>query len=164
MEQLAKSGLKCKIDKCLFCQPEIEYLGYISPYPLPHIKDMLLKWVISHMRRLCQVEIEYLGYIITKEGIKPQPKKVQAILDMQHPTTKTEVRHFLGMVQYYRDLWPRRSEICAPLTELTRGSKKGSVEWNDRCETTFISLKRLIAKDCGSIEPCPRNSVPPFLW
>ena len=29
MERLAKAGLKCKIDKCLFCQPEIEYLGYI---------------------------------------------------------------------------------------------------------------------------------------
>ena len=113
MKRLTKAGLKCKIDKCLFCQPEIEYLGYI----------------------------------ITKEGVKPQPKKVQAILDMQRPTTKTEVRHFLGMVQYYRDLWPRRSEICAPLTELTRGAKKGSVEWNDRCENAFITMKRLIAKE-----------------
>ena len=55
--------------------------------------------------------------------------------------------HFLGMVQYYCDLWPRSSEICAPLTELTGGSKKGSVEWNDRCETAFISMKRLITKE-----------------
>ena len=66
---------------------------------------------------------------------------------MQRSTTKTEVRHFLGMVQYYHDLWPRRSEICAPLTELTRGSKKGSIEWNNQCETAFISMKRLIAKE-----------------
>ena len=113
MERLAQAGLKCKIDKCLFCQPEIEYLGYI----------------------------------ITREGVKPQPKKVQAIIDMQRPTTKMEVRHFLGMVQYYRDLWPRRSEICAPLTELTRGSKKGTVAWDDRCENAFITMKRLIAKE-----------------
>ena len=113
LKRLAKAGLKCKIDKCLFCQPEIDYLGYI----------------------------------ITKEGIKPQPKKVQAIIDMQRPTTKTEVRHFLGMVQYYRDLWPRRSEICAPLTELTKGTKKGPVQWNDRCETAFTKMKRLIAKE-----------------
>ena len=90
MEKLAQVGLKCKIDKCLFCHPEIEYLGYI----------------------------------ITREGIKSQPKKVQAILDMQRPTTKTEVRHFLGMVQYYCNLWPRCSEICAPLTELTGGPKR----------------------------------------
>ena len=66
---------------------------------------------------------------------------------MQRPTTKTEVRHFLGMVQYYHDLWTRRSEICAPLIELTRGSKKGSIKWNDWCETAFISMKRLIAKE-----------------
>ena len=115
MGRLAKAGLKCKIDKCLFCEPEIEYLGYI----------------------------------ITKEGIRPQPKKVQAIIDMQRPTTKTEVRHFLGMINYYPDLWPRRSELCAPLSKLTQGCKKGSVvqEWNDGCENAFISLKKLIAQE-----------------
>ena len=53
----------------------------------------------------------------------------------------------MGMVQYYRDLWPRRSEICAPLTELTKGSKKGAVQWNERCEQAFTSMKRLIAKE-----------------
>ena len=50
------------------------------------------------------------------------------------------------MVQYYRNLWPRRSEICAPLTELTKGSKKGSVEWNDKCEIAFTTMKRSIAQ------------------
>ena len=49
MKRLAKTGLKCKIDKCLFGQPEIDYLGYV----------------------------------ITKEGVKPQPKKVQATLERQ---------------------------------------------------------------------------------
>ena len=66
---------------------------------------------------------------------------------MKRPTNKTEVRHFLGIVQYYRDLWSRLSEICAPLTELTRGSKKGTVTWDDRCENAFITMKRLIAKE-----------------
>jgi hypothetical protein len=37
-------------------------------------------------------EVEYLGYIITKEGIKPDPKKVQGIMDMARPTTTTEIR------------------------------------------------------------------------
>jgi hypothetical protein len=53
-----------------------------------------------------QPEIEYLGYIITMEGIKSNPKKVQAILDIQRPPTNTKVRHFVGMVQYYHNLWP----------------------------------------------------------
>ena len=33
------------------------------------------------------LEIEYLGYILTKDGIKPVQKKVQAVLDLQPPTT-----------------------------------------------------------------------------
>ena len=33
----------------------------------------------------CAHEIEYLGYILTRDGIKPQPKKVQAILALELP-------------------------------------------------------------------------------
>ena len=43
-------------------------------------------------------EIDYLGYWITRSGIQPQPKKVEAILRLTPPTTKKQLRHFLGMV------------------------------------------------------------------
>jgi hypothetical protein len=66
----------------------------------------------------CAHEIEYLGYIVTREGIKPQPKKVQAILALNPTNNLKELRHFLRMVQYYWDMWLRRSEILAPLTDL----------------------------------------------
>ncbi len=66
----------------------------------------------------CSHEIEYLGYILTREGIKPQPEKVQVILMINPPNNIKELRHFLGMVQYYRDMWGRRSEMLAPLTDL----------------------------------------------
>ncbi len=62
----------------------------------------------------CTHEIEYLGYIITREGIKPQPKKVQAILALNPPNNVKELRHFLKMVQYYRDMWAKHSEMLAP--------------------------------------------------
>ena len=52
----------------------------------------------------CTHEIEYLGYILTREGIKPQPKKVQAILTLMLPSNVKELRYFLEMVQYYRDM------------------------------------------------------------
>ncbi len=55
----------------------------------------------------CALEIEYLGYILTRDGIKPQSNKVQAKLTIQPPTNVKELRHLLGMVQYYRDLWAR---------------------------------------------------------
>jgi hypothetical protein len=52
----------------------------------------------------CALEIEYLGYILTRDGIIPQSNKVHAILAIEPPTNVKELRHFLGMVQYYRDL------------------------------------------------------------
>ena len=65
-------------------------------------------------------EIEYLGYILTRDGIKPQPEKVSAIMALKEPTSVKELRKFLGMVQYYRDLWEKRSHLIAPLTDLVR--------------------------------------------
>jgi hypothetical protein len=66
----------------------------------------------------CALEIEYLEYILSRDGIKPQSNKVQAILAIQPSKNVKQLRHFLGMVQYYRDLWARWSKMLAPLTSL----------------------------------------------
>ncbi len=55
----------------------------------------------------CAQETEYLGYILTRGGIKPQPKKVQAILPLNPPNNIKKKLRFLGMVQYYRDMWQK---------------------------------------------------------
>ncbi len=52
----------------------------------------------------CALEIEYLGYLLTRDGIKPRSNKVQAILAVKPHTGVKQLRHFLGTVQYYRDL------------------------------------------------------------
>ena len=49
----------------------------------------------------CAQETEYLGYILTRDGIKPQPKKVQSILALNPTNNVKELQQFLGMVQYY---------------------------------------------------------------
>ena len=66
----------------------------------------------------CALEIDYLGYALTRDGIKPQSNKVQAILVIKPPTGVRQLRHFLGMAQYYQDLWARQSNVLIPLTSL----------------------------------------------
>ncbi len=66
----------------------------------------------------CAHKIEHLGCILTRDGIKPQTKKVQAILALNPPNNVKELRHFLRIVQYYRDIWARCSEMLVPLTDL----------------------------------------------
>jgi hypothetical protein len=64
-------------------------------------------------------QIEYLGYWITRQGIQPIRNKVEAILIMKAPKTRKELRQFIGIVNYHRNMWFRRSELLAPLTRLT---------------------------------------------
>jgi hypothetical protein len=66
----------------------------------------------------CTAEMEYLGYILTRVGVKPQTKKIQAILALNLPNNVKELRQFLGMIQYYQDMWAKRSDMLAPLTDL----------------------------------------------
>jgi hypothetical protein len=84
---------------------------------LTRLRDARLKVNVAKSS-FCAHEIEYLGYILTREGIKPQPKKVQVILMLNLPNNIKELTHFLRMVQYYQDMWARRSEMLAPLTDL----------------------------------------------
>ena len=48
-----------------------------------------------------RAELEYLGYLINHNSIQPQPKKVEAVLRKKEPMTKCQLRHFLGMINYY---------------------------------------------------------------
>jgi hypothetical protein len=50
-------------------------------------------------------ELEYLGYNISRTGIVPIPKKVQGIQAIQPPKRRKQLRRFIGMVNFYRDMW-----------------------------------------------------------
>ncbi len=101
-------------------------------------------------------EIEYHGYILTREGIKPQPKKEHVIPTLNPPNNVKELRHILRMLQYYRDMWEKHSEMMAPLTNLVREcgemkitkknkSKKKPWWWDLIHQQAFDNIKADIA-------------------
>ena len=51
------------------------------------------------------------------------------------------------MVQYYRDMWSRRSHVLAPLTEVDSGPKGRNILWNDALESSFKELKRMVSAE-----------------
>jgi hypothetical protein len=63
-------------------------------------------------------KVQYLGFEISRNGIQPQKDKIQGILNLATPRNQKDVRRFVGLVNFYRDLYPRRAEILAPLTTL----------------------------------------------
>ena len=92
-------------------------------------------------------ETEYLGYIIGPHGIRPQPKKVEAILNLQPPKTLKQLRSLLGLVQYYRDVWPRRSHILAPLSDKSSSKNKKKFVWTEEIQQAFEAMKKMVAKE-----------------
>ena len=68
-------------------------------------------------------DIPYLGYVIKREGVKPDPNKLQGIMDLWRTATTTETRVPPGMVQYYRVMFPIRSHILDHLKKTDSGPK-----------------------------------------
>ena len=52
-----------------------------------------------------KTEFDYLGFWITRHGIKPLPKKVEAIHAIAPPTTRKQLHRFIGIINYYCDMW-----------------------------------------------------------
>ncbi len=88
----------------------------------------------------------YLGYVVGSGHVKPDPEKLRAVEEFPVPTTKKQVRGFLGLTGYYRRFIADYATIAVPLTDLTRKSMPDKIKWGPECETAFISLKTTLCK------------------
>ena len=79
---------------------------------------------ISPKCQFDQTQLEFFGYIFSADGIFPSANKVQAIKDASVPKNASEVRSFLGMVQYCGRFIPKLADISAPLRGLTHKDAK----------------------------------------
>ncbi|XP_074336891.1 putative mitochondrial protein AtMg00860 [Apium graveolens] len=87
----------------------------------------------------CLREVQFLGHIISIEGIKVDPVKIEAVLNWERPKTPTEFRSFLGLAGYYRRFVKDFANIATPLTKLTRKNERFA--WDKKCEGSFQELK-----------------------
>jgi RNase H-like domain found in reverse transcriptase/Reverse transcriptase (RNA-dependent DNA polymerase) len=95
------------------------------------------KWTVQ--------ETDWLGYWLTPNGLKPWKKKISAILALKQPEIVKQLQSFIGAVNFYQDMYPQQSHILALLTALAKG--KGAVKWTNECQTSFKTMKALLAKD-----------------
>jgi transposase len=99
-------------------------------------------------------ELKYLGYIVDHNGLRTDPDKVKAILDIPVPTTKRELKRFLGTASWYRRFVPNFSTLAAPLNLLTSTGKKAPpFRWNDEANVAFNKIKQALVS--SPILTCP---------
>lgn len=85
------------------------------------------------------VQVVYLGFIISSEGLKTDPKKVEAIVKFPTPKTVKQIQRFLGICNYYRRYIPNYAAIAKCLYDLCK--KDHPFNWTEECEKSFISFK-----------------------
>ena len=89
-------------------------------------------------------EVSFLGHIMSSEGIRVDPTKIEAIVNWKPPQNITDVRSFLGLAGYYRRFMRGFFVIASPLTKLLRKGIK--FEWTDKCQNSFEQLKGMLVE------------------
>ncbi|GBO19116.1 Retrovirus-related Pol polyprotein from transposon 412, partial [Araneus ventricosus] len=92
--------------------------------------------------RFFQMEVAYLGHVTFSEGVKTDPEKIKAVIDLPHPDKIHDLRSFLGLCTYYRRFVKNLSTKARPLRKLTEA--KSNFNWTDECEKSFNSLKQAL--------------------
>lgn len=110
-----------------------------------HVRKTLQAWKDANMRtkpektEFHKQEVKFLGYIVSKDGLKMDQKKIEAITSWPKPTTVKEVQSYLGFANFYRQFIQGYSKITAPLTHMTR--KDTGYEWTAEAEQAFQELQ-----------------------
>ena len=86
--------------------------------------------------------VDYLGHLIDSEGLHATSEKLKAIVDAPTPKNITELRSFLGLLNYYGKFLPNLSTLLHPLNNLLRHDCKW--KWTTECEKAFQQAKNLL--------------------
>lgn len=151
-----------------FCYPYIDDFLVFSRDPEEHKKHLRILFnrlkeygmVINTSKSVFGAsEVVFLGYLISAEGTKPLPVKVEAIQTFPAPKTVRELRRFLGMLNFYRRFIPGAAKDQAPLNALLQGSVKGAhpVHFNaeeteafELCKKGLCQAALLAHPDCNA--------------
>ena len=90
-------------------------------------------------------ETTYLGMIISKDGIKMDPKKIETIQNWNTPENLKDVQAFIGFANFYRRFVKGFSQIAGPLTALSK--KKIPFNWTINCDKAFKKIKTIFTSD-----------------
>ena len=90
----------------------------------------------------CLPQVEYLGHIISEEGLRPSVSKVKSIKEAPKPSSVSELKSFLGLINYYGKFLPNSTTTLASLYKLLRNSE--SWQWHKEQQVAFEKIKEML--------------------
>lgn len=146
-------GVRCFVymdDIIIFSSSLEEHMKDIQKV-LKTLKEANLK-IQCDKSEFLRKEVEFLGHVVTTEGVKPNPKKVEAVENWPLPKTPKELKSFLGTISYYRRFIPGFAQIAKPMTSMLRGKNKLIVS-TPEYEEAFAKLKEIMSSKLLLIYP-----------
>lgn len=95
-------------------------------------------------------EVKFLGHLITPDGLRPLPEKIEVIKNFPLPTFAMELKRFLAMINFYRRFIPLAVKNQIPLQKLIIGNKKNDttkIDWTEEGMQCFESCKNDLAEN-----------------
>ena len=85
---------------------------------------------------------KFFGHRLSQDGIKADPKKIEAIIQMDPPQNVANLQSFNGMINYLKKFSPVLSELSEPLRRLCRSGVKWA--WESEQQDVFKAIKQVI--------------------
>ena len=105
-------------------------------------------------------ETNFLGHVISSEGIRKSPEYIESVRMAKKPETITDMRKFLGLVNFQRKFVANCSILTKPLSDWTSGAKSKKIIWSQEMDVAYLKLKEEIAKDVMLAYPSYEKDVP----
>ena len=145
--QKAMDGILQGIPHCICYLDDILVIGRSDAEHLQNLEKVLqhLQEQGVRLKEKCsffQDSVEYLGHTINAKGIHTTNKKVKAILDALSPRNLSELRSFLGLLNYYSRFLPNITATLHPLHTLLRAGQPWM--WSQNCEAAFQAAKEAV--------------------
>ncbi|XP_061892242.1 uncharacterized protein K02A2.6-like [Entelurus aequoreus] len=113
-----------------------------------HLKNLdavlgrLVKFGLRVQKEKCEFfksSLEYLGHVIDKKGLHKSPEKLKAIAEAPAPINVSQLRSFLGLINYYGRFVKNMATMLSPLHELLHTGV--AWKWSPECEKAFKAAK-----------------------